>query len=221
MRRTRLAVCAGLLSIIASGVPGVSPAAAGTDLPVGPFRSITLHSGGHVLLRHGPGLRVRLVEGSSDFTSVRVEGDRLLIDRTDTRRPRGYRMQIEVTTPEILDIAVSDGGTVQTLGSFPAQGTLHVAVENGGTIDARSLRADDVAARIQQGGRILAKPQRALVASVAHGGAITYWGSPTVDSAVDDGGVVDRGRPGDADRPLDALSPDASVAPRAPIRRMF
>jgi hypothetical protein len=200
---------------------------AGSVVSVGPFRTLSLRNGGHVVLRHGPTPRVTVLEGNADGPRVRVEGERLVIDRCAEGCPKGHRLTVEVVAPEIDEIRVEDGGIVATRGDFPRQEKLRAAVEDGGIIDLRSMAVTDVAAAVHSGGRILTTPRGALAAKIAQGGAITYWGTPRVTSSVDHGGVVARGRPGDADRHLedldvlDAVVPPVPPAPRRGARGTF
>ncbi len=102
---------------------------------VAPFRSVALHSGGHVILRHAREQKVTLLEGSPDHSRVTVvEGDRLVIDRVAGRRPRDYRLTVEVLTPDVDGIVVLDGGAIEARGAFPLQQTVRAAVEHGGTV---------------------------------------------------------------------------------------
>lgn len=211
----------------AAGLSAPADVAAASVVSVGPFRSLTLRNGGHVVVRHGSTPRVTVLEGNTDGSRVRVEGERLVIDRCADHCPRGYRLTVEVVTPGIDEIRVEDGGIVATHGDFPRQGECRAAVEDGGTIDMRSMAVTDVAATVHSGGRILTKPGGALVAKVVQGGAVTYWGSPRVASSVDHGGVVARGRPGDLGRELDdigmldAVVPPVPPAPRRNVRGSF
>ena len=130
---------------------------------------------------------------------------------------------MEIVTPEIDGLVVTDGGTIRTSGDFPRQPDLAVAVEDGGTVDLRSMVVERVTAAVHDGGRIMTRVQDALTVQVAHGGAVTYWGSPRVTSAVDGGGVVARGKAGDLGKPLDEFGmtnapvpPVPPVAPAAP-----
>ena len=187
-------------------------AAAQTVVPVGHFRSVELQHGGNVVVRHGPVQRVTILAGDPRYTRVRLAGkDRLVIDRSGQKCPRGYRVHVEVITPEVGALAVSNGGTLQTAGAFPPQAALDAAVEQGGTLDVRALTADAVDATVFSGGRILASPRSALSATITSGGMITYWGDPQVSKRVRDGGAVQRGRSADAGRPLSELNPALGV----------
>ena len=200
----RLSLMLALLTL------GCAPAAsAQTEVPVEPFRSVTLGDGGHVVIRHGAEQRVTLVEGDAD---IRVEGTRLRIGKC-RNCPRRSRPSIEIVTPVLDAVAVNDGGRLTLEGDFPRQAQLAAAVSNGGAIDARPLGADRVTASVGQGGMIFARPMQRLDAAVSQGGAITYWGDPVVHSAVDHGGVVQRGRAADAGRPLVDMMPH----PPAPL----
>ena len=150
-------------------------------IPLGQFRSLELHDGGTVIVRHGPVQRVTLLAGDVRSTRIRVEsGQRLVIENCSPHCPRNYHLELEVLTPELAAVAVSNGGTVQSAGAFPVQAAIAAAVEQGGTIDIRTMVADAVAASVHQGGRIFTTPRQALSAAIASGGAITYWGEPRV-----------------------------------------
>ncbi len=194
-----------------------SSGAAQTVVPVGPFRSVELSHGGHVILRHGPVQRVTILTGDAQSTGVRVEKQRL-IDNCKPACPRGYRLQIEVVTPEISAVAVSNGGTLQSAGAFPAQASIDAAVEQGGRIDIRSIPAGTVNASVYSGGGIFTTPRQSLTAAIESGGAVKYWGNVRVKQSVRDGGVVERGTAEDFDEPLSGLSPPlAPIAPIAPV----
>jgi hypothetical protein len=85
-------------------------------------------------------------------------------------------MVVEVTTPEIDALSVSDGGSIRSQGGFPGQAAIEARVHSGGAIDIRALDAADVTASVAQGGLIFTRPGRRLSARVEHGGGITYWG---------------------------------------------
>jgi hypothetical protein len=165
-----------------------------TIIPVSEFRSIALSNGGHVVVRHGPVQSVSIRAGDLQYTRVRVDDQRLIIDRTARECPERYRLEIEVVTPHVSRVSVSNGGTVQTIGEFPAQASIEADVEQGGTADIRAIPADRVNASVYSGGRIFTTAQQKLTASVESGGAITYWGDvQDVSESVRHGGVVTRG----------------------------
>ena len=184
---------------------------------LGRFSSVELRNGGKVFLRHGKTQRVTLLKGSSVYTQIAIAGeDRLVIDKCKNDCPRGYELEIEIVTPDISIVSIADGGTIEVLDSFPPRKEIRVAVSQGGTIDIRTLTVDSVTASVDQGGKILTKPQSAMIASVRQGGNITYWGDARVRSSVRDGGVVTKGTAEDADKPLSALSDSFQVVPVIP-----
>jgi len=189
--------------------------AAQTVIPVGQFRSIELRHGGDVVVRHGSTPRVTILNGNSQYTRVRLAGERLVIDNCNPDCPRDYRLRMEIMTPEISAVSVSHGGTVRTLGAFPVQAAIEADVEQGGTIDIRSIAANAVDASVDSGGRIFTHPRQMLAATVESGGGITYWGDVRVTQSVRDGGFVIRGAIADVDQPLSKLNP--SLAPIPPI----
>ena len=169
-----------------------------------PFTSIELPGGGHVALRPGATHSVTLVKGSPDYTRMTVaDGGRLVIDKCFRKCPRGYRIEVEISAPTVSSISLANGGRIQSLGDFPGQGELVIAVAHGGTVDARSMPAQRVIASVNQGGRILTVPSVSLVATVTQGGAITYWGDAHVRSSITHGGVVTRGNVGEMNLPLE------------------
>ena len=188
-----------------------------TVIPVGEFRSIEAANGRHVVVRYGATQRVS-IDGDSRCTSVRVgDGFRLLIDSADRKCPHGQRTQIEVVTPTLSAVSLSNGGTVEVVGAFPAQRSIDVDVEQGGTIDVRSIAADFVDASVYSGGRIFANSRQTLNANVDSGGIITYWGDAAdVRKSVRHAGVVTKGAAEDAKKPLAALGSDLAPIPPIP-----
>jgi len=202
---SRIAVLAIL--VIATLKMAYPPAAsADEDISVPAFKSVELRNGAHVILRHGAKRRVAVIQGNVVESTIRVEeGGKLLIDRCPDGCSRDYRLEVEIVAPEIDALSVTDGGWLRCAGAFPKQPGLALAVESGGIIDARSVRADVVAAAVQQGGRIFTEPRETLTAAIAQGGAITYWGNPDVQRSIQDGGVVTRGKAADRSRPFDKI----------------
>lgn len=192
-----------------------TPVVAESVLPVPAFRSVTLTGGGRLILRHGSTHRVTLLEGNTSRTKATMsEGGRLIVEGNCAR---DYEPVIEVLTPEIDEIRVADGGTIETRGSFPRQAELDAAVEDGGTIDLRSVTVDVVAAAVHDGGRIFVRVEKSLAASVAQGGGITYWGNAKVTSSIQHGGFVVRGKATDADKPLPELGGGMPTPPLPPV----
>lgn len=177
-------------------------------LQLAPFNTIESLNSGHVVIRPGSTQRVTLLKGSLDYTRVAVtEKGVLVIEKCDVECPRGYELELEILVPGIARISLANGGRIQTLGSFPRQGELSVAVSHGGTIDVRSMVADRVTASVEQGGRILTVPEVRLLATVSQGGVITYWGRGKVSSSIEHGGVVNRGSAAELDLPLSEIGP--------------
>ncbi len=195
----------------------MSPGMGAQKMALGRFNSVELRNGGKVFLRHGATQRVTLLKGSPVYTQVTITGeDRLLINKCRTDCPRRYELEIEIVTPDIAGISIADGGTIEVRDSFPPRKEIRVAVSQGGTIDIRSLTVDSVTASVDQGGKILTKPQSAMIASVRQGGNITYWGDAQVRSSVRDGGVVTKGTADEADKPLSELSDAVQSVPPVP-----
>ena len=210
-------VSALLLSLAALAV---GPASAQPAVAPGPasFTSIELRGGGTVTVRHGPTRQVA-VRSENPGRPLRIEGNQLLIDRCTAPCRRGHRIDVEIVTPELSRVAISDGGRLVVIGDdFPRQASIAASVSSGGLIDIRSVEAGRVSAAIEHGGGILARPERELVANIAHGGNVTYWGDPTVRSSVVRGGAVQRGDEADLRRPLAALDQGHAPPPVAPLR---
>jgi Putative auto-transporter adhesin, head GIN domain len=196
-RTLGIANLAALLFLIAA------PVAAQTAIRVAPFRSVELHSGGEVILRHGPTQRVTLLKGDADCAKVKTDdAGRLVIEKYSAECHRKYDLQVEVVAPYFAELAVNDGGRINSIGDFPRQPEIRAAVRNGGSLDLRSLTADRVSASVAEGGRILVIPQTILTASVANGGQITYWGDPRVEKSIQHGGAVNKGTAADLNEPL-------------------
>jgi len=213
LRALTLLVAAQLSTLL----PGSSSTAeAQTIVPVDSFRSVELHSGGRVVLRPGPTPRVTLIKGTLEYTNVSSEnGGRLVIKSCPGGCPRGYKVEVEVVTPEIAGIVVENGGTLQLQGSFPVQAEVRVDVRNGGTIDIRQLAAERVTASVEQGGRIFTTPRSDLSAKVVQGGLIQYWGDARVEKSVTHGGVIVKGQADEADKPLEEIG--SSLPPVPPV----
>jgi hypothetical protein len=212
-----LARACGLL--VLSGLPSLQAAAQSEPMSVevAPFRSVELRNGGKAILRHGPTQRVTFLKGSPDCTQVTTaSGDQLVIEKRKSKGAERCELEIEIVTPELDRLTVAHGGTIQSRGSFPRRAEIGVTVDNGGTIDIRSMTVGSVTASVVSGGRILAKPLTAIVASVVEGGNITYWGDARVSQSIQHGGVIERGTPSDADQPLSESSPAITRVPPIP-----
>lgn len=181
------------MSLFASALFGAH-AIAQTIVPTPPFDSVELEGGGHVVVRHGDVQQVRLLRGSTEFTSFTVEdGRKLKIEICRNDCPHHYDLDVEITTPRIEALAVSGGGKIEGVEGFPPPRKLALAVEGGGEIDARALEAWHAVAAVDGGGVIKTHANAELTAAINGGGVIKYWGNPKVTSAVDGGGEVEHG----------------------------
>jgi len=171
-----------------------APVLAAEIIPVPQFRSVELRGGGAVTVVPGPAQRVTIVEGSSQFTRMRVDNDgQLRIDTCNEQCPRMYRLRVQIESPVVPGLAVNGGGLISTTGGFRPQPHLAAAVNGGGKIDARSVDAQSVSAAVNGGGELLVRPRAALSAAVNGGGHVRFWGNPAVSSAIRGGGVVSPG----------------------------
>ncbi|MFY9621997.1 MAG: hypothetical protein WAM70_20040 [Pyrinomonadaceae bacterium] len=184
-------------------------------VPLAPFTSVELN-GVKAVLQYGSPQRVTMLKGSEDVSRIAVTQERLVIDKCRDKCPRGYEIQVEIVTPLINAIAVANGGLIESRGDFPLQPAMSLAVRHGGTVDARTISANNITAAVAQGGRILASPQVTMVASVSNGGVITYWGNAQVTSSTEHGGAVTKGAAGDLDKPLSDVEAPDSCSPNVP-----
>ena len=188
MTSIKLAPAAALLLGIAA-----TPVGAATDLSLPSVDAVSLKGGGRVVLRHGPQQRVRIVRGDATVSSFEVKQRRSLeIRACEARCPQGYKLEVEITAPDIDAIAVSGGGSIEMAAGFPAKGNIALAVQGGGAIDTRPVEVREVAAAVQGGGAIRTWATNSLAASIRGGGAIAYRGDPTIATSVQGGGTVNR-----------------------------
>lgn len=186
--------------ILAAAIPlgGASVLLAQTPVPASGFDSIELVGGGRVTVRHGDTHRVTLIRGDLRTSKVEVvrngNGNARLAIQACRTSCRDYRLEIEIVTPELDAASIRGGGEIEIDGSFPAGGSLALAVTGGGEIDARPLRSASVAAAVRGGGTIRTDPTASLAASVTGGGSILYSGTPNVVQSVSGGGEVTRTR---------------------------
>ena len=189
---------------------------------VPPFTSVELRGGVKAVLQFGAVQRVTLVKGSAEISGVRVAlGEQLIIDRCQEKCPRGYRLEVEIVTPVVTAISIGDGGIIEGRGNFPRRAEINLAVSNGGTIDARAISAGRITAAVTQGGRILAKPETSLLASVVSGGVITYWGDVPVTSSTQHGGQIIKGSAAEADRPVAGFASETTCPEVPPTPNTF
>jgi hypothetical protein len=162
---------------------------------VGHFSQVSLHGGGHVILRHGAQQSVSLTRGSKDVTSFTIQnGNELAIDtcgQTIIMCPVSYDLEVVITTPSIGGVSIHGGGEISTDGAFPAQDGLAAAVHGGGDIDVTAISARSVSAEVHGGGDIKVTATATLAAAVHGGGDIAYRGHPAVTQAVHGGGSIE------------------------------
>ena len=183
-----------IAAAVAGVVFAIAPAFAATIVPVAHFQSIELEGGGHITVRHGDVQQLRLLEGSTAFTRFFVEeAGKLRVETCKNDCPNHYDLEVEIVTPRIRALAISGGGATETAGEFPRREDLTVAIDGGGTIDARAIDAVMATTAINGGGIIKIKAEGNLTAAIDGGGEIRYWGDPHVTSAIDGGGKVERG----------------------------
>jgi hypothetical protein len=171
-------------------------ASADTVVPAPRFDSVELEGGGHVVIKHGDVQRVTILKGSTQFTHIATEWmqpHKLKIDACNADCPREYDLEILIETPDMVSVAISGGGHIESSGTFPDQHEVTAAVEGGGHIDLRSIDAANATAAVEGGGKIMIRAEKNLTAAVNGGGSITYWGDPQVTEAVNGGGNVSRG----------------------------
>jgi hypothetical protein len=185
-------------------------------LTLAPFTSIELDGGVKAVLQYGSPQRVTLLKGSGAVSLITVARERLVINKCRDKCPRGYDLHVEIVTPHIDAISAANGGLIESQGNFPLQPAMSLAVSHGGTVDARAISANNIAAAVNQGGRILAKPEMTMAASVANGGVITYWGNAQVTSSTQHGGVVNKGAAIDLNKPLSDVDEPDSCTPNVP-----
>lgn len=180
--------------LFALALAASAPVLGAETIPVSGFRSVELRGGGVVTVVPGPAQRVTIIDGSSQVTRIRVEGDgRLRIDTCTEQCPRSYRLRVEIQSPTVPSLAVSGGGLMTALRGFGPQQRLSAAVNGGGTVDARAVDVADVSAAVNGGGEVLVRPRVALSAAVNGGGHVRYSGNPSVSMAVHGGGSVSPG----------------------------
>ena len=180
--------------LFAFALAASAPALAAEPIPVPHFRSVQLEAGGDVTIVPGPTQRVTLVEGSREFTSftMRHDGQLTISTSCSNRCPHNYPLRIQIESPTVPDVAVRAGGRIIAARGFAPQRQVSAAVYAGGTIDLRTLDADQVSAAVNAGGDIYVHPRATLAAAVNAGGDIHYSGNPAVSMAVHDGGDVRR-----------------------------
>jgi hypothetical protein len=180
-----------LIPLFILPLAAAAPALATETVSVAAFRSVQLRGGGELTVVPGPAQRVTIVDGSSQYTRMRVERDgQLRIDACVERCPQQYRLRIQIQSPHVPDLAVSGGGLIATRGSFAPQSNLSMAVNGGGRIDARSVQAGTVSAAVNGGGEAVVNARTLLAAAINGGGMVRFVGRPQIQSVIHGGGLV-------------------------------
>jgi hypothetical protein len=180
-----------LLSSALVALAASVPAIAAENVPVPAFRNVELIGGGEVTLVPGAAQRVTIIEGSSQFTQMRVDRTgRLSIEVCNQRCPQHYTLRVEIQSPNVPGAGVTGGGTIRAAGGFGDQDHIAAGVNGGGVIDLRAVRGGTVAAGVNGGGKIFVNARSTLAAGVNGGGEVRYLGNPQVTSAIDGGGSV-------------------------------
>lgn len=181
------------LAFLAVAFAAAAPLLAAETIPVSEFRGVELRGGGSVVVRPGPVQRVILLSGSTQFTTITVEPEgRLRISACNHQCPRNYNLRIQIETPRVPGLAIAGGGEIEIAPGFAPQERVAAAVKGGGEINVRSVRAGNVSAAINGGGKVLAGNPATLTAAINGGGEVTYAGNPQITSAVRGGGELRR-----------------------------
>ena len=184
---------ASIVPLFAVALLASAPVPASEWVGVRNLHAVELRGGGAVELVPGPAERAAITEGNSEVTVMNVDDGKLIIRTCNLHCPPGYRLRVEIESPNVPDLAVDGGGSIVVRAGFGAQAHLGSAVNGGGRIDARNLDARSVTAAINGGGEILVQPHRSLSAAVNGGGHVRYWGNPATSVAIRGGGSVKRG----------------------------
>lgn len=157
-----------------------TPAAAGTVVPLAPFRALDLHGGGEVVLKHGSVQRVTILKGSLQYSELRVVNGTLDVSacRSWWQCPRNYDFKVEVVTPMLSAFAVHGGGDLTTEGAFPQQDELSLDIHGGGDADLKAIPVRHASVSVHGGGDLKITATEVLSGSVEGGGDVTYWGHP-------------------------------------------
>lgn len=184
-----------LLALAVFAAPLLSPALAGTDIPVVPFSGINAHGGAHVTLHHGATQRVTVLKGDMKVARITiVNGNTLDIDPCpDNFSCVMHRndLDVDIVSPHVENIEVHGGALLRAEGTFPKQETLNLEAHGGARLDAKAITAEKVNAEAHGGGSIHTAVISTLAAEAHGGGVIRYAGNPThLASKMHGGGVV-------------------------------
>lgn len=183
-----------IVPLFAFALVAAGPAMAAELVPVPRFSGIELRGGGEVTVVPGNVEQVTIVEGSSRYTNVHVDGrGSLKIDTCSQNCPHLYRLRIQIQAPRVPALAVSGGGEISVAPGFAPQPEVTAAVQGGGRVDTRAVEGIDVSAAVQGGGELFVRARSNLSGAVSGGGLVRYWGNPQVSSAINGGGAVQPG----------------------------
>lgn len=185
----RIAISAvAALAMTATGANALEDYTNGQVIEVERLDGIALSGGGEVTVRYGESASIRIIEGAESLkltfrnSSVKIE--------CVWRCPRNSRRRLEVTMPEVEDIAVTGGGTMTIEEGFPEQRELNAAVTGGGTLKAYALSAREVNAAVTGGGTVEVSTDGELNAAVTGGGTVRYDGDPSINATTMGGGSI-------------------------------
>jgi len=185
-----------ILATLIAAAPAAlfAPALAAETIAVAPFKTIEVHGGGHVVLRHGDTQRVTLLKGDRKIAEIRVDGDgALLLSPCSGMCWGNHELEVEVVTPAIAGLSAHGGGEIDAKPGFGTQPRLAIEAHGGGEIDARNIPAADVTANVHGGGEVELTAKKTLNAEVHGGGELRYWGHPSVSSDIHGGGSIESG----------------------------
>src|SRR6476469_5638768 len=110
------------LPLFAAALLVSAPALTAQTMPVQDFRSIELRGGGSVEVAPGPAQCVTILEGSPQFTHMRVDRDgKLIFDTCDQHCPPTYRLRVRVLSPRVPNLGINGGGVMVATGGFAPQ----------------------------------------------------------------------------------------------------
>ncbi len=184
-----------ILPLFALPLAASAPALATENVPVSPVQRHGASRRRRGPVRKGPVQRVTIVEGSSQFTAIRVlSHGHLRIDACNascphTISPENHRREPHRTRPR----GRRRGQDHRDRG-FRRPAAADRCRERRRHDRRAALNADAATAAVHGGGEIKLRALRVLTAAVNGGGTIRYWGDPEVTSAISGGGTVRRGR---------------------------
>lgn len=175
-------------------------AAAQNAVSVGPFRSIEVNGGARVLVRHAAVQQVRVLQGNARISSIHLAdakggGGKLIVDTCPNSCPIGYRLIVQVDTPDVGGLGVNGDGRIDVAPGFPRRDSLAVGVNGKGSVDARAIAAGQISAGLNGSGEISLGPVDRLIAGLNGKGRILYRGHPRLTSGVQGGGRVEQAEP--------------------------